>query len=79
MIYQTEYGTYWSPFFQAEKEYGVEKLVITGYLLMPYSGYCAQVLRGAICLLIMVTGKTRIAVFVAGATRESGRPFWSNW
>ena len=75
MTYRTKYGVSWNLISQAEKGHGEEKLVITDYLSMLYSGFCARVLRGVICLQTMAIGKTRTAVFVAGETREFGKLF----
>jgi len=78
MIYRTESGISWSPIFLVEKEYGEEKLVITDYLSMRYSGFYAQVLHGVICLQITAAGKTLTDVSVAGAIKEFGRLFWND-
>jgi len=79
MIYLTKSGLSLNHTFLVEKGYGEEKLVITGYLSMPYSGSYAQELHGVICLQITAIGKTRTVASAAGATREYGRLFWNSW
>jgi hypothetical protein len=78
-IYQTECGISLNRTSLAEKGLGEEKLVITDCLSMQCSGFYAQVLHGVIYLQIMAVGKTLTVVFVAGATKEYGRIFWSSW
>jgi len=72
-------GNCFLPIFRAKPVNGVVLPGTIADFSTEFSGYCAQGLRGAIFLRTMATGKTRIAAFVAGATREGGKSSWNNW
>ena len=69
------YGVYWSLSFPGEKEVEEEKPGITDCLLMRCSGFFVQELPGEIFRRSTATGKTLIAVFVVGETKEYGKKF----
>ena len=71
-------GNCFAPTFQDKQVNGVVLPRTIVDSSMAFSGYCAQDLRGATFLRTMATGKTPIAAFVAGATREDGKSFWNN-
>ena len=76
MTFQTTFGRYLNRIYQEERELGAELLTTIDGLLMLFFGYYVLVPLGEICRRITVTGKTPIAVFVDGETKEFGKHCW---
>jgi hypothetical protein len=70
-------GSFLSPIFLDNEVNGVVLPEITALLSMRFSGYYVRVRPGGICHRIMETGKTPIAGFAVGVTKDYGKGFLS--